>query len=293
MKTGVAAYLAALRGLQDVLKGTQRWIRVALVTGEERESEGTNAAKPFLYGAQWGISTEIPVKGNIDDLPTIYHARPGRALFDVAIEGEAMHMGAANPRSEQLLFRRFAEALKAVGDISLPEHPEHPPGFMPPSVCIPKRMTSKGQEAMTTERLGTMVVEALYTNPALELPHIESTIREALQRVLSEKFSVELSPTRKTPWVKPWYENSFHALVKAAQETSLVVYRTDSVCKRSGRGVGDENILANWGTPMVIFPPRAQGEHTSHEVTDVSHIDQHMVPFLHQMARYKHSLIEW
>ncbi|MBU0766259.1 M20/M25/M40 family metallo-hydrolase [Patescibacteria group bacterium] len=293
MKSGIAACLSGLRGLDEIVKRTNRWIRLAIVYGEERESEGAFVAKPYLQGSDWGISMDVPVDGHLDDEATIYNGRPGRAVFDVTIEGlESMHMGRVDPNNPNLLARRLSKAIDTLLNIQLPSHPKHPKGIMPNSYCYPNEVNIQPSKSLTTTSLAAVKVEVLYTNPALGLPEIESEIRRALRSTLERGCHVELHKDRKTPWIKPWYEGTDHPLVNAAVEQASYILGTD-VKKKVGRGVADENIPAHLGIPMIIFPPRAEGEHTIGECVDTSYIDSAMVPFLQRMADLHYNPVNW
>jgi acetylornithine deacetylase/succinyl-diaminopimelate desuccinylase-like protein len=291
MKSGVTAFLVGLRGLPEILSRTRRWIRVALVDLEEDESQGTYAAREHLDMGQWGISTDIPVKGTLDDPPAVYHARPGRAVFDVTIHGKSIHMGAIDPQDPELLPPRMETASATIRGIHLETHPTHPPGFMPPTIVFPKGFQMLEPPGMNSPPIGKICVEVIYTNPSLDLAEIEAQIREQLARALTGGFFVQLRKSRQFPYIKPWYEDPRHPFVQAAVDVASAVHGTP-VQRRSCKGTADEPILAHRGIPMVTYPPCATGEHTENEQIDIRSIPP-MVSFLHGMAATERNLVDW
>jgi len=215
-------------------------------------------------------------------------------VYDVRVQGlESMHLGAVDPENSKLLIPRLEHASRTIRHIRLPQHPNHPHDFVPHSICYPNQQGTTGEvKSMTTSNEASLATDVIYTNPELGLALIEDIIRRSLQSVLTSGFSVELRQGRQTPWVLPWYEDPLHPLVQAAvAEASTVTQHP--VERRYGRGVADENILANWGIPMVLFPPRAQDEHTVTERGDASCVETTLVPFLHRMAGTERTLVNW
>ncbi len=292
MKAGMVAEICALRGLDDILRKVNRRIRVLFVYAEEENSDGIHAARPLIRNADWAISTEISVGSKLGDNGHVLHARPGRAQFAIEIDAlETAHLGQALtiPSSSQVDYR-LQRTLKSIKKIRFPDKYKEKDGLMPDSHCVTVSGGICEPESFTTPNKAIIKVEALYTNPTLELVAIEGMIRGELRKILKRDFSVTLVK-RRTPYIKPWYEKRDNPLVQAGLAEATAVLGKPAILSW-GKPVAEEGVFDDEGVSIITFPPDGQGEHTIGECVSHPYLEHRMIPFLQNMAGTTRHLVK-
>ena len=200
------------------------------------------------------------------------------------------------PMSQITLKQGIEQHIKKV----IPEcHPDHPqPGSeeygvtFPRSICLPHLSTMRNPLSMTMPARGVIKVEVLYTNATLTLAGIEEKIRKATEEALGDnRFSINREP-RTTDFLKPWIERPDHPLVQSGLH-HLRDITGDEVELAYGKPTANENVIANWGMPVITLPPDAEGEHSANERVRVSYVDEVMVPWILAMAGSERSHTHW
>jgi len=307
MASGMVAELQALRGIEPLLKKTNRKIRVLCPYNEEGDSSGIHAARHLFRDAQWAISTEISVNSVLGQNGRLLYARPGRARFDVQIEVyEKGHMGRVGelPKDKQINFvlRNILEKVEA---LDFPNPLGERDTRLAKSYCHPHDWGTIRQSGYSMNTRGFMEVEAIYTDPDLQLAAIEHSIRNALAAGVGSAAhgTVELQQGRRTPWIKPWYEDPNHPLVRSGQEELSHILRehagrfpqekfAKSAVLAMGKPVAEEAVMSNEGVPTIVLPPDGDGEHSGRERTSLHYIEHVMIPFLRNMAGTEKQLYE-
>ncbi len=294
MLGGVTAYLKAARELQVA---THRKIRILLVWGEENQSEGTHAAlhpdNDLLDGASCVVSTEIPVKGQLEDPPAIYIGRQGRVGLDVTIEGPSTHSGGVTHEMlDGLSWTRDAKAKLALNGFRFSEHPYDAKLGKP--ILVPGRWGSINPQALSVVTEGRFQINAFYTDPELTKTEIQHMVREAIRSALGDdNFTVKFEKRHsEIPFTKPWLETEDSPFVRNAHMLAGEVYN-QPVAIKAAKPVADEAIIAHAKhIPAIVFPPLGTGEHTRNECVSVGSIDYRVIPFLKKIASFPGKLTE-
>ena len=300
-KIGVVAMLRALPELKRILTGSRRRAKILIDTAEEWQSQGIYAAKRHLSDIKWAATFDIPAGGKLGEKPKILRGRPGRVAIEVVVEAlKTDHLGAVtDPDDPEYLDHRMGVARAAIKKV-IPEcHPDHPqPGSeeygvtFPRSICLPHLSTMRNPLSMTMPARGVIKVEVLYTNATLTLAGIEEKIRKATEEALGDnRFSINREP-RTTDFLKPWIERPDHPLVQSGLH-HLRDITGDEVELAYGKPTANENVIANWGMPVITLPPDAEGEHSANERVRVSYVDEVMVPWILAMAGSERSHTHW
>jgi acetylornithine deacetylase/succinyl-diaminopimelate desuccinylase-like protein len=312
MKGPLVSMLLAAKALKGRLPPGQG-LTLAAVGHEEQHSQGFHALQhgDLLKHVSEAICLEIQVGSKLGQHPVLLAGRPGRVELQVDIQGKSSHTGAVSTAQEsQYVFSAYADALKAIRKIRLPEHPLDFPNdpigntkrwltrqcqrlllsterqqlLMPRAKIVPTFGRMDAPLGMSIANHGWFHADALYSNPALNAEAIRAYVQQELRRLLPDvQLSVMLDPKRKTPSTGPWREDvprepfvqEAFGIGKGILPDGKNLYIT------YGEPTADEALISLYRhVPTVCLPPDMEGEHTERETLDVRSLVDSQMPFI-------------
>jgi acetylornithine deacetylase/succinyl-diaminopimelate desuccinylase-like protein len=245
MKGGIAAVLEAL-------EQTTVPAKVLLCVDEEEISEGAwsviQQKKEFFSDVNLIISAEP----NFDlGLNAITTGRTGRCLFETVIQGKSAHIAKytegidaieLSTRTISKLYEKRDEWNKQYGTV------------------IQIRQINGESVGMSVCASVSLVIEAIIgVNDSIE----------ALQKRISDTISLPVAlKSRKTPYLSSYQYNSFPYSDKIKQ--IIQQYTNQPMTLHTRQSVGDDNVLATVGIPVITWGPDGGNAHAPNEYVSFS-----------------------
>jgi acetylornithine deacetylase/succinyl-diaminopimelate desuccinylase-like protein len=243
MKGGMAAFLTAI---QDA----PRHVKILLAVDEENISAGSwdvvQQKGNFFEDVELVISAE-PNFGL--GMHSITRGRTGRVIFTVVSKGKPSHIA------------KYTEGLNAIYPlvtfVSLIEKTDFHFGKM--TVLQPRNIRTNTVGMSLCEQAEVDVEVLLGSEDSIEsvlnkLTHSANSVEGAL--------SVVLAP-RKTPYLTGYYFENFPLQKTIATIIKQFTGKSMQLHERSS--VGDDNVLATLGIPVITWGPNGDGAHESDE----------------------------
>ena len=250
MKSGISSFLTALKNFPG-------YIKILLSVDEENISEGAWTVlekKPeFFKDVNLIIASEPTMNAQLNSLT---NGRVGRRVFEVTVAGKAAH-----------LFNQ-SEGIDSINKLT---------GFMSKVYDLEKslfeskysriqiRKISGESVGMSVPALATCEIEVL-----LGFGDTEKSVLEKLNQI-DESVQIRLKD-RKTPYLDPYLfkDYPFKEMIEEIIEKRIgkkveYVYRSS---------VGDENVLATLGIPVITWGTKGGNEHTNNEYLEIKSFDQ-------------------
>ncbi len=248
MKGGIAAFLTAIRD-------TRAYTKIFLAVDEENISEGAWIAvkekSDFFTDVDLIISAE-PNFGN--GLNSVTCGRYGRCIFQFTISGKAAHIAE---------FQKGTDAIEKAGRNIARIYEFRDKLFQKTGSVIQIRSIHAESIGMSVCGQLELEIEALLS------PKDDSkTIKSDLEKLIKEK--IEFKP-RKTPYLQGYYFESFPCL----SELGVIIkkYTRQKMKLITRASVGDDNVLATLGIPVLTWGPNGGNAHTANEFVNAADLE--------------------
>lgn len=250
MKGGIAAFLEATHH-------TTAYVKIFLAVDEEEASQGAWYAaqnnEQFFQDVGLVVSAEPSLVGGSSHI-TI--GRTGRFLFDVVFQGKSVHL--ANYQDGVDAIERMQKFLGSFYTIRHEMFDAH-------GSTAQIRSVQSGVVGMSVPEAASCQVEVL----AAYGEGIEG-IQAKLQQLAGSNAQVAIAP-RKTPYLSG-YHNSTFLYQDVLEQTIRRVYN-EPVTYIERKSVGDDNVLASLGLPVITWGPEGGNAHTADEWVSVTSLD--------------------
>ncbi|MBI2442920.1 MAG: M20/M25/M40 family metallo-hydrolase [Candidatus Levybacteria bacterium] len=249
MKGGIAAFLQAVRH-------TSGYIKVLLPFDEENISEGAWLAvqkrKDFFSDVELVISPEPNFGLGINNIPT---SRPGRSVYEVNLHADAAHVAEyAHGKDAVLELAVFITAFhKKFHDTS------HPFFTSQYSLTMIRRVFSESV-GITAPSTATIQIEVY-----VDKNDNEEKFIAAVKKIAN--VSINLI-SRKTPYLKAYrfYDFPHKNLIKQI----IRKHTGKSFTNDTYSAVGDDNVIASLGIPVLTWGPDGGNAHVENEYVNLS-----------------------
>lgn len=263
MKGGLAAFLEAT-------KNTSAYVKIFLACDEELDSLGAWYAmennRDFFTDVELVISAE-PNFGH--GLHGITNGRTGRCLYKVVAEGKAAHIARQN------------EGVDAIALLST---------YL--SILYSRRSELSDSYLQAYKVVGASVGMSVCARAEAEIEALvglqssKDKVLQFLQMLAAEaRVAVEFRP-RATPYLDSYY---FPEFPHQQELSEVIISSTGKAMKLVQRqSVGDDNVLATLGLPVITWGPDGGGAHEANEWVDIESVKKLSVmyaQFLQKIAK--------
>lgn len=247
MKGGIAAFLKAV-------VGTSRHIKIVFAVDEENISTGSwdivQKRADFFTDVELIISAEPNFGLGLNGITT---ARTGRVIFTVCSQGKPVHIA------------KYKEGVNAIYPLVAFV------GALRDANLATDKMTIIQPRNIRTNTIGMSLCEKAEVDVEVLLGSDDS-IEAMLEKLtsLSRSIGGDLVVTlalRKTPYLTGYRFNSFPYQEKIAKIIQEHTKKQMTLHERSS--VGDDNVYATLGIPVITWGPDGGGAHEADEWVDV------------------------
>ena len=251
MKGGIMAFLAASTH-------SSAYIKIFLAVDEENISEGgwhaVQTNRTFFEDVALVISAEPSLT---DGSTAITVGRTGRFLFDVTFKGKSAHL--ANYKDGIDAIERLHRFLGSF--------------YAQREQLFDAQGSTAQIRSIQSEVIGMSVPE-LASCQAEVLANVKQSIEvveRLLQKLAGKNGTVSLTP-RKTPYL-PGYSNETFEWQHPVEKTIREVYGKP-IRYIERRSVGDDNVLASIGLPVITWGPEGGNAHSADEWVDLGSLEK-------------------
>ena len=248
MKGGLSAFLTAT-------KETNLPIKILLAADEENISEGAWKAvkenKTFFKDVELVISSEPSFGLGLNGITT---GRTGRCIYEIVFKGKPAHI---------IKYKEGVDAFKKLTDFGSKLYKVRETLFKSKDTVIQIRKISGESQGMSVCGEARAEVEVILG--------AEDNVKSVLAKLkLLSKAEVSIKP-RKTPYLEGYYfkefpyQKEFENIIKEYTKKTMQLHRRKSV--------GDDNVLASLGIPVVTWGPEGGNEHKPNEYVDIKSLD--------------------
>jgi len=252
MKSGLAVIMSAASKVNLKTIG----IKIVFSADEENNSLGSHLiyTKDFLKNVVIGISPEI-VDSFEKDRNCILLGRRGRVVYKIDILGVSGHGASLEGISAISIASRlveYIEKLKFKGN-----------NFLGETTVFVRGIEGSSTSLSLPEKC-TMHLDVHYVPPYTEenlLKEIKKNIDSNFSSYISKgvKISIKIAK-RNTPYLNPYITNRKNVYVKKALKILSKKLKISA-----GLTVADENIVANFGVPVITIGPVGGNAHSNKE----------------------------
>lgn len=240
MKGGLSAFLSACAQ-------SSAYVKILLVSDEENISEGAWKAVSgriqFFRDAELIISAEPNLGLGLNGITT---GRTGRCIFEVQFVGKPVHVVAYKHGKDAIeMLSQFISALYQKRDTLFPNT----------QTVIQVRKISGESVGMSVCGVASLEVEAL-----LDVRTSIADVKKALVGIGAARVSLK---RRKTPYLTGYQFDRFPNRNIIADIIKKETGRQMTVHTRTS--VGDDNVLATLGIPVVTWGPAGGNAHAPNE----------------------------
>lgn len=250
MKAGIAAFIEAT-------KNSAQYIKLFLAIDEEYISEGAWVAfdqrKDFFSDVQLFISAEPNFEGSLNTITT---GRTGRCVINIEFTGKEAHIAR---------FQDGQDAVEMMGEFLSMFYKNRFKLFSSPETVALVRKVSGESNGMSVCAHTQLEIEIFLAHPDT----IESAI-VAIQSLCSNG-KVYLKP-RKTPYLSAYQFDQFPLQQEIAEVINAETGRDMILSRRSS--VGDDNVLAKLGIPVITWGPDGGNAHSANEYVDLKSVEK-------------------
>lgn len=245
MKGGIAAILEATTN-------TDAYVKIMLAVDEENISEGAwrvvQQRRDFFDDVDLIISAE-PNFGL--GLHGITRGRTGRSIFEVNCLGKPVHIARHH---------EGVDAIEILVDFSRKLYQKRQQLFSSPQTVAQIRKLTAESIGMSVCGLASAEVEVLLG--------AGDTVENVNSILTSLDDRVEISPKpRKTPYLEGYYFDTFPYQDQISQIIHTETGNTMTLHERSS--VGDDNVLASLGIPVITWGPDGGNAHAADEYVEM------------------------
>lgn len=248
MKSGIVAILEAA-------KNTDAYIKIFFAVDEEKESLGAWDAlknnKDFFNDVELVVSAE-PNFGL--GLYSITNGRTGRSIYKIECQGKSSHIAK---------YKEGIDAIKLLGTFINSFYLQRDHLFNSKNTIAQIRKIEGESNGMTVCSNASAEIEVL-----LGAGDTSSSVIDVLQR-LSDSLQVEGKVSlikRRTPYLEPYYFEDFAYKKEIGDIIKKHLHKDMYLCQRSS--VGDDNVIATLGIPVITWGPDGGNAHSSYEWVD-------------------------
>lgn len=240
MKGGITAFLEAT-------KSAERYVKILLTVDEENISQGAWQAVREKKGFFEDVDLVICPEPNFDiGLHGVTIGRTGRCVYQINFSGRPEHLA---------FYKRAVDAIEALGRFTV-------------ALYDRRQGLAKSEEtAIHISRcFGEAVGMSVCANASAEVealigyPDKVEDIQEALQGLTKEKVNIK---PRKTPYLQGYRFDTFPYREQIARIIADNTSRQMTLHTRAS--VGDENVLATLGIPVLTWGPDGGNAHRPNE----------------------------
>lgn len=240
MKGGIAAFLTATAAVDTPAK-------ILLAVDEENISEGAyeviKKRRDFFDGIELNISAEPSFTWGPSVLCT---GRTGRSVYRVEFTGRAEHIA---------LYKKADDAIKKLADSVHTFYEKRETLFQSPESMAQYRLLAAETKGMSVSDQAHAEIEAL-----LGPKDTTKSALEALQKITDGEVAIK---PRNTPYLQGYKFDSF----PYQNEISEIILRHTGkeMTTQFRTSVGDDNVLAQLGTPVITWGADGINEHAPNE----------------------------
>jgi len=250
MKGGIVAFLEATRKISD------RYIKIFLASDEERESFGAWHAlennKEFFADIDLIISAEPNFDNGINSITV---GRTGRFLYRVTANGKAAHIAKKNEGIDAIeLLSRY---LTNFYNLS--------PQLQHSTLQAYKLRAESIGMSVCAQAWGE--IEAL-----VGMEDGGDKILNWLRKINTDKHIGINYKKRRTPYLDSYYFKSFKYQKEIGRIIKESTNKSMKLIKR--HSVGDDNVLASLGIPVITWGPDGGGAHGKNEWVDIKSLNK-------------------
>ncbi len=244
MKGGVAAFLAAAEEIDFDLK-------IFLAVDEENISEGAWHALQNTPEFFDDLDLIVSAESSFDlPLSGVTRGRTGRSVFQIDFEGKPEHI---------IRYKYGVDAIEKAGNFIYKLYRDRESIFNSPDTVSQVRQVFGESVGMSVAASSQAEVEVLVGHP-----DTDQTILEALGKLTTDK--IFLKP-RKTPYLPAYFFETFPYQEIIAE---IIKKNTGSeMTLHTRKSVGDDNVLATLGIPVITWGPNGGNEHRTDEYIEI------------------------
>lgn len=244
MKSGISAFINAAAQADGPVK-------IFLSVDEENISQGAWKAvkenKSFFKEVKLIISAESSFG---QDLSEVTLGRSGRYIFQVEFIGQSEHI---------IRYRDGIDAIQELGSFVNRLYAERDRLFVSPDTVAQVRKVEGESIGMSVAAAARAEVEVL-----LSAEDTVSSVQRALKKLTDAKITLQ---SRPTPYLEAYRFNSF----PYQDEIGAIIkkYTGQEMSLRNRKSVGDDNVLATLGIPVITWGPKGGNEHRPNEYVEI------------------------
>ncbi len=249
MKAGIAAIL-------QVCADTDRYIKILLAVDEENISEGAWEAVKRRADFFQDVELVISAEPNFGlGLNGVTNGRTGRAVFQLKFIGKPTHI---------IHYLRAIDAVELAGEFINKFYAKREKLFSSPQTVALINKIEGSSQGMSV--CGEVLVE-------IEVfLGVEDNIQSVQKKIQSlTKAHVLLKP-RKTPYLEGYYFKTFPYQEEIGQIIKNITGKKMVLHQRSS--VGDDNVLASLGLPVITWGPDGGNAHTANEYLELKGLEK-------------------
>lgn len=244
MKGGIAAFLEAT-------KDTAAYCKIFLAVDEENISEG--AWKAFAERKQFFEDVELIISAEPSfglGLNGITVGRTGRCIFEVTFQGKPEHI---------IKYKQAVDAIEKFSEFAHNLYKNRETLFKSPDTVIQIRKVEGESKGMSVCGSVYAEIEAILGS--------EDKVQDVLLKLQSLTNDLIRLKKRKTPYLEGYKFNSF----PYEKEIATIVKRHTGkkMSLHTRKSVGDDNVLAKLGIPVITWGPVGGNEHAPNEYVEL------------------------
>lgn len=248
MKGGIATFL-------EVTKNTDAYVKIFLAVDEENISEGAWAAiqekKDFFADIELIISAESCFNLSQNEVTV---GRTGRCVYEVNFKGKKEHI---------IKYKEAEDAIEKMGRFIAKLYDDREEIFKSKDTVVQIRKVEGESVGMSVCDKALVEVEVL-----LGAGDTSESILNVLQKLTDAEIREKL---RKTPYLQAYHFDSF----PHQNELSKIIkkYTGKEMVLTTRKSVGDDNVLASLGIPVITLGPKGGNEHKVNEFVEIKSLE--------------------
>lgn len=243
MKAGITAFIEAT-------KNTNAYVKIFLAVDEENISEGAWKAvqekMAFFEDVELVISAESSFNTGLNGVTV---ARTGRCVYMVNFLGKPKHI---------IKYREAIDALEKLVKFGSDLYRARNKMFASKDTVAQLRKVVGESSGMSVCGEAQAEVEVL-----LGAEDKKEDVRECLQKLTNDAVVIK---QRKTPYLDGYSFKSFPHMELIARIIKVATKKRMELHKR--KSVGDDNVLASLGIPVITWGPEGDNEHAPNEYVE-------------------------
>lgn len=240
MKAGVAAFIEAATNSKSPIK-------ILLAVDEENISEGAWSAltnRPDFFD---GLNLVISAESSFNlGLHSITRSRTGRCVYVVNFEGKPEHI---------IKYKDAVDAIEKLCNFGTLLYANREAMFISPDTVAQIRKVQAESIGMSVCGSAHAIIEAI-----LGAGDSVESVKAKLQEMTDAKVEVQ---KRKTPYLEGYRFDDFP--YEKAIAKIITTHTGKDMTLDSRKSVGDDNVLATLGIPVITWGPVGDNEHKENE----------------------------